>query len=71
MKKLKPPPPVRKRIEFDSESYRALEGLARDTMKDFQELMDEAVRDLLKKHLRPVTLKEMLKQSARNAPAND
>jgi hypothetical protein len=71
MKKLKPPLPVKKRIEFDAESYRALESLARDTMKDFQELMDEAVRDLLKKHHRPVTLKEMLKQSARNVPAND
>jgi uncharacterized protein YeaO (DUF488 family) len=71
MKKLKPSPPVRKRVEFDAETFRALEGLARDTMKDFQELMDEAVRDLLKKHHRPVTLKEMFRESARNAPAND
>jgi hypothetical protein len=54
-----------------SSSTPTLEGLARDTMKDFQELMDEAVRDLLKKHHRPVTVKEMLRQSARNAPAND
>ncbi len=40
-------------------------------MKDFQELMDEAPGDFLKKHNCPVTLKEMLKQSARNVPAND
>ena len=71
MKKLKPPPPVRKRIEYDAATFRALERLAHDQMKDLQELMDEAVRDLLKKHHRPVTLKEMLKQSARTVPAND
>jgi hypothetical protein len=36
-----------------------------------QELADEAFRDLLKKHRRPVTLKEMLRESARSHPAND
>jgi hypothetical protein len=40
-------------------------------MKDFQELADEAFADLLKKHQRPVTLKEALRESARRAPAND
>ena len=69
--KLKLPPPVRKRIEFDAATYQALERLAHDQMRDLQELMDEAARDLLKKHHRPVTLKEMLKQSARSVPAND
>jgi hypothetical protein len=49
---------------------RALTLLARDRMQDFQELADEAFRDLLKKHHRPVTLKESLKQSMRT-PAND
>lgn len=49
---------------------RALDLLGRDRMMDFQELADEAFRDLLKKHRRPVTLKEALKQSAR-LPAND
>lgn len=67
----KPPPPVRKRIEFDPETYRALEALARDSMKDLQELADEAFRDLLKKHGRPVTLREMLKESTRKIQAND
>jgi hypothetical protein len=33
-------------------------------MKDFQELADEAFRDLLKKHGRPVDLKEALRRSA-------
>jgi hypothetical protein len=63
--------PIRKRIEFDVETWRALDGLAKDRMSSIQELVDEAVRDLLKKHHRPVTLKEMLKASVRAHPDND
>ena len=33
-------------------------------MMDFQELADEAFRDLLKKHGRPSSLKEALRRSA-------
>lgn len=62
---------VRKIIEFDSETWRALEGLSRDRVATVQELADEAFRDLLKKHHRPVTLREALKASARTVPAND
>ena len=62
---------VRKLIEFDSETWRALEGLSRDSLASIQELADEAFRDLLKKHRRPVTLREALKASARSIPAND
>jgi len=40
-------------------------------MKSLQELADEAFCDLLKKHRRPTTLKEMLQASARSHPAND
>jgi hypothetical protein len=61
----------RKLIAFDVETFRALQGLSRDSMKDLQELADEAFRDLLKKHHRPVTLKEALKASTRRAAAND
>ena len=39
-----------KRVTFDDETYAALDMLARDRMMDFQELADEAFRDLLKKH---------------------
>ena len=63
--------PTRKLIEFDPESWQAIAGLSRDSMKSLQELMDEAVRDLLKKHNRPATLKEMLQASARTMPTND
>jgi hypothetical protein len=62
---------VRKRIAFDIETWRALDGLARDRMASIQELADEAFRDLLKKHNRPTTLKEMLKASVRAHPDND
>lgn len=60
----------RKLLEFEPDILQALTLLARDRMQDFQELADEAFRDLLKKHNRPVTLKEALKQSQRT-PAND
>ena len=46
-------------------------GLPKDRMQTLQELADEAFRDLLKKHRRPTTLKEMLRESARSHPAND
>lgn len=62
---------VRKRIEFDEETWLALRLLERDTMMSLQELADEAFGDLLRKHKRPVTLKEALKESARRIPAND
>jgi hypothetical protein len=40
-------------------------------MKSVQDLAEEAFRDLLKKHRRPTTLKEMLRDSVRMQPAND
>ena len=52
-----------KRIQFDGETLTALEALASDSMKTFQELSDEAFRDLLKKHGRPDTLKKALRAS--------
>jgi len=60
-----------KRIQIDEETWTALRVLGQDTMKDFQALADEAFADLLKKHSRPVTLKDALKQSVRGIPAND
>jgi len=62
---------IRKRIAFDHPTWHALDRLAKDRMVELQDLADEAFRDLLKKHLRPVTLKEMLRESARTDPAND
>lgn len=64
-------PERRKLITFDEETWAALDLLSRDSLKSIQELADEAFTDLLKKHHRPVTLKEALRQSLRREPAND
>jgi hypothetical protein len=53
-----------KRVQFDEETWHALDLLARDSMRDFQELADEAFRDLLRKHDRPIDLKSALRRSA-------
>ena len=53
-----------KRIQFDDDTWLALDVLARDRMMSFQELADEAFNDLLKKHNRPADLKSALRQSA-------
>jgi predicted DNA-binding ribbon-helix-helix protein len=52
-----------KRVQLDDETWQALDLLARDRMQSFQELADEAFRDLLRKHGRPTDLKSALRQS--------
>lgn len=54
---------MRKMVHIGSASFDALSRLAKDKGQGFQDLMDEAIADLLKKHKRPVTLKEMLSGS--------
>lgn len=58
-----PPGAKRKVIEFDAETWQALHTLALDRMNTVQELADEAFADLLKKHHRPVELKDALQAS--------
>jgi hypothetical protein len=53
-----------KRVTFDPETWLALDLLARDRMMTFQELADEAFRDLLNKHGRPTDLRAALRASA-------
>lgn len=52
-----------KRIVLDGVVMQAVELLGRDLGKDFVDLSDEAFRDLLKKHRRPVGLSDALRQS--------
>ena len=66
-----PDPTRRKLVVFDAETWHALQLLSRDSMKSLQELAEEAFGDLLKKHGRPVSLKQALRESARRQPAND
>jgi len=58
-----------KRIEFDIETWQALDVMARERMMTFQELADEAFRDVLKKYGRPYDVRDALKKSARAADA--
>ena len=51
------------RVQFDDETWAAIDALARERGVSFQELTDEAFADLLKKHRRPVGLKAALKES--------
>jgi len=53
-----------KRIQIDEQTWQQLNLLGHDQMKEFQELADEAFRDLLKKYGRPVDLKDALRRSA-------
>jgi hypothetical protein len=63
----KPADVRRKLVEFDAQTWQALDLLARDSMKTLQELADEAFRDLLLKYERPTDLKTALRQSARSS----
>jgi hypothetical protein len=58
-----------KRVEFDIETWQALDALARERMMTFQELADEAFRDVLKKYGRPYDVRDALKKSARAVDA--
>ena len=61
----------RKVFTVDHGVLRALEFLARDRGVAVDTFADEAFRDLLKKHGRPLSLKAALRESARGIPAND
>jgi hypothetical protein len=53
-----------KRVQFDEATWQALDLLAHDRMMDFQEIADEAFRDLLVKYGRPTELRPALRLSA-------
>ena len=63
----KPENLVGKRLQFDRETWNAVDLLARDQMKSVEEITEEAFRDLLKKHGRSADFREQLKLSARAA----
>jgi hypothetical protein len=45
---------VGKRVQFDDETWEAIEAVIRDSGTSFQKLADEAFADVLKKHKQPV-----------------
>ena len=47
-----------KRVQIDEETWASINLLTKDRMMSFQELFDEAMRDLLKKHGIPASLRK-------------
>jgi len=64
-------PEVGRRIEVGPETWHALDALSRDEGRSLHSLAEEAFCDLLKKHRRPRSLLEALRESTRQHPAND
>jgi len=53
---------VGKRVQFDDETWAAIEAVASQSGRNFQDIADEAFADLLKKHKQPIGLKAALKE---------
>lgn len=58
------PETVGKRIRFDRDTWNAIEALAQDQFKDIPEIVEEAMRDVLKKHGRSADFRQQLRISA-------
>ena len=52
-----------KRVQFDDETWQAIDAVLSRAGLTFQELTDEAFKDALEKHKQPVGLKAALKES--------
>jgi hypothetical protein len=59
---------IGKRVQFDEETWAAINLLRQERRRSFQQLADEAFRDLLEKHHRPADLKTQLRESAGVGP---
>jgi hypothetical protein len=55
---------IGKRVQFDDQTWAAINLLRQERRRSFQQLADEAFRDLLEKHHRPADLKTQLRESA-------
>lgn len=60
-----------KRVQFDEETWAAINLLRQDRRRSFQLLADEAFHDLLQKHDRPVGLKKQLRASLEGEKSGD
>ena len=59
---------MRKTVNIETATLAALELLAKDRGVSLQDLVGEALADLLKKHRRPVTIKSMFDASLKEGP---
>ncbi len=55
-----------RRIELSAQTWHALDALSWETDRSLNELAEEAFADLLKKHRRPRSLREALRELARD-----
>jgi hypothetical protein len=62
---------VGKRVQFDEETWAAINLLRQERRRSFQQLADEAFRDLLHKHHRPADLKAQLRESVAETKLKD
>ena len=60
---------VGKRVQFDDETWAVVNLLRQERRRSFQQLADEAFRDLLEKHDHPLKLKDQLRDSVDESPA--
>jgi hypothetical protein len=63
--------PIRRRIEIDRELWHALQPLMHEQGWTLHQAADAALRVLLRKHHRPISLQDALRESLRRQPAND
>jgi hypothetical protein len=61
---------IGKRIQIDDDMWQAINLLRQERRRSFQQLATEALRDLLEKHHRAVSLKDQLKESLVEATTN-
>jgi hypothetical protein len=64
-KRVKKTDAIGKRLQFDRDTWNAIDLLARDQMKDVAEITEEALRDLLMKYGRSADTREALKLSVK------
>ena len=55
---------IGKRVQFDDETYAAIDMLRRERRRSFQQLAVEAFADLLAKYGHPSDLKSQLRESS-------
>jgi hypothetical protein len=56
-------------VQFDDETWAAINALRQERRRSFQQLATEAFRDLLEKYHRPVHLKDQLRESLKQVGA--
>ena len=55
-------------VHFDEETFALINLLRRERRRSFQQLAEEAFRDLLEKHGHPLKLKDQLRESLEEVP---